>query len=581
MAKEISKTDFNDFYRCGARHLGSPHHWAIISDVGEIRKNKDVPNVYCFGGNGEFEDKAVNTVCRKVQEISGKTPGVDINTYGFRYIENNAGTEAADKLADVLLEHIISPIFTNGTADGHQVKKPYKQAMDNVLQNSVFFSHCYGSRILTALDDKVYDFLGKIGYSSAEKDNLCRQFVVFHHNNPLEEINDKPRHFLHINSITQTDEHNHASRYCRESLAAFMRDEPISADNKGVLIFKPKIADGNGNWSEDDNTLVMLMHRAAADKGISEHNTAFLLSHDEKTSEGQFVEDIEAAILKFRLNHKQPVSGMDELINEALKLNPDLSEQYNESFDFGTEFADDYTHEASASFSFVKTNANKMLHNRLTEANIAAFSAKELFTMDEQRQTLLDYAVKYNRVEECDLLWQKMVNAAEVTKDGQHKTIAKNYHLIAERRLQYMQAALDNNQPEIFDVFAQINDQVQSLDYTKATTDTIAYISPIVAEVGEDAVRKNDADYYATLAYLYHRCLQSADNSECSEASAELEKLLFNKRTTNYKSLQNAVKGVAKNTNDNKLLQKCDAYWGKKHHVNILVNQTERLNQRI
>ena len=321
----------------GIRDMKASRHWRPLDDnfslLGTAKK------IIVLPGNDSTTPKQANGMCKIAADL---LPTGTYQICGFYYSDQNRTPQSVDERATQLLDYFI-PLFAKKDKAGNWQRLEAEAAAKN-MRNITIITHCYGSRIATALGKKIHKLMKQIGYSAKETDFIERQIFAVHHNTPEENFGLDKYCFSNLYRITKADERLKKTKYAEGGFYPYLSKENMAADE---VLLAPL----------SENVEVSLVPRVATN-GISEHSGAYWADNNQKTLAGKLEEKICRAIIKSIVSTKHLIENMQQIIEATFNGTSELSAKKTEVIEYGQEFADgyfDYAQENGASNQIYNT----------------------------------------------------------------------------------------------------------------------------------------------------------------------------------------------------------------------------------
>ena len=495
--------------RGGIRDKNATHHWKVLNN--NFSLCTPPKKIIIFPGSASISSRQSNALCKEAEALLASCP-TPYELCGFYYSNSNNRPKLVIQRAEELLNYFI-PLIADKDKLGDLHRLPADKAAKN-MHNVVVFTHCYGSRIINAVDKQLSMLMAEIGYSEEEIKNINRQLFVAHHNTPVEELGIEYSNFSNIYRITQADENNNAVKYSLNSLPYYILTEKMADDE--VLV---------APISENEQALIV---QQVSKGGESEHNGAYWEKTRGKTLAGQQEEIMFKAIFNEAVAAKYPLQNVAQVVDKALKNSSDIKIDYAKMQQYGQEFIDDYKEYVAEISEEYNTAKNKVLKHRLSTDDIENLSEEALFLTDDKFKNLFDYAVKQDDYETAEKLWQKMLLSFPPIEHGKdlretYKEYSRDFYEAQYCYYEYVQHALNNDDVKLFQAIVQNNDVLPYLDYSSAEDKTALMAGAMYAKI--DAKKENMSEdiYVNGLLAVAKRCKQTAPDGNSRKVNKSLD----------------------------------------------------------
>ena len=486
----------------GMRDSNAARHWRSLQKGYSLRTGPK--KILTMPGNGAQTAKAANGMCKVVQDLLGNT-NFKYEVCGFYYPDNDRSPQSTALRADMLLDEYFVPLIADKNQLGDLVRLSKDEACKN-MRNVVVMTHCYGSRMMAVIDEKLEEIMADIGYSKAEIADIHRQLVVVHHNNPRDELGKKELGSSNLYRITQADEANKPSKYLPESFPYYFVTEDLQADE--VLL-----------TAIYDNEHALLIPRVCNGEE-SEHNGAYWMAGEKKTLAGQIEEKIFRAIFKEAVTSSYYIESLDRLEERALVKKPQLQQVFAKIKEYGAEFAEDYQEYKSGTVDDFSDAKDKLLKHGLSAGAIAEFAPEVLFIVDENMKNLLDYAVEKRDLPTIKNLWSKMREEMPQAEAG--NPISSQYEdesagvLNAKIRQRiYLQRALEKDDISLFSALIETED-LSYLDYKNAGEKLMRRIGGMYCKLEPETAKTDLMQFRKCLNAMTERMQKMPEDAETS-----------------------------------------------------------------
>ena len=494
----------------GMRDLKAARHWRALEPGYSLRKKPK--KILVLPGNGAETAKSANGMCKVAQDLVGNT-GVEYEVCGFYYPDNDKSPQATIARAETLLHEYFVPLIADKNQIGELQRLSEADACQN-MRNVVVMTHCYGSRVMAAIDAKLDEIMADIGYSETEIKNIHRQLFVAHHNNPRDDLGQCELYSSNLYRITQADERNRPIKYEQDSFPYYLTTEDLQADE--VLL------------SAINDTEHALIIPKICHGEESEHNGAYWLDKNKKTHAGQMEEEIFRTIFKEAVTSTYHIESLEQLEERAIQKNPSLRSLFAQITEYGQEFAEEYREYAASSRDAFGQAKNKLLQGKLTAADIEQLSPEALFGIDAERNGLLDLAADRQDVIAVKNIWQCMRGYLPEPEIGQSVPYAydnESANLLNAKIRQrvHLQRALDKDNVPMFLALSETAD-LPYLSYETAGDKLIYRIAKTYCTLTPEAAKTDLMQFRKSLDAIsqrFDRLPPQADSAETKKALAE------------------------------------------------------------
>ena len=486
----------------GMRDNNAARHWRSLQKGYSLRTGPK--KILTMPGNGAQTAKAANGMCKVVQNLLGNT-SFKYEVCGFYYPDNDRGAQSTAVRADTLLNEYFVPLIADKNQLGDLVRLSKDEACKN-MRNVVVMTHCYGSRMMAVIDEKLEEIMADIGYSKAEIADIHRQLVVVHHNNPRDELGQKELGSSNLYRITQADEANKPGKYMLESFPYYVATEDLQADE--VLLA-----------AIYDNEHALLIPRVCNGEE-SEHNGAYWMASEKKTPAGQIEEKIFRAIFKEAVTSGYYIESLDRLEERAISKEPQLQSVFTKIKEYGAEFMEDYQYYKSDAVEDFFAAKDKLLKQSLSADEIAELAPEALFMTDENMKNLLDYAVEKKDISTVKNLWSKMREELPQAEAG--NPISSQYEVESAdmlnakiRQRVYLQRALEKDDLSLFSALVETED-LSYLDYKNAGEKLMRRIGGIYCKLEPETAKTDLMQFRKCLNAMTERMQELPVDAETS-----------------------------------------------------------------
>jgi len=140
--------------RGGMRDLAANHHWRTLNKNFSLC---DKPKkIIALSGNASISPRQSNALCKEAENLLAGNPA-EYEICGFYYSNNDRQPKSVIQRADELLDYFV-PLIARTNKWGDLQRLPTEQAAAN-MRNITVFTHCYGSRIINAVDNKLDEIM--------------------------------------------------------------------------------------------------------------------------------------------------------------------------------------------------------------------------------------------------------------------------------------------------------------------------------------------------------------------------------------------------------------------------------------
>ena len=388
----------------------------------------------------------------------------------FFYSDKTRTPQSVIERADKLLDYFI-PLIAKQDKSGNLQRLSLKEAAEN-MRNVVVVTHCYGSRLIEAVDKKIDEIMKDIGYQDKEIEQIHRQLFVMHQNTPVENLGVDEFHSTNLYRITKADENSVIEKYPLDSFPYYLQTEEMEKDE---VLLSP--------ISQNQQALIVAQ---ISDKGESEHNGAYWVSTYLKTAAGKKEQQIAQAILKEVVFSDYPIININQIISKTIQQNPDIAPMLRQIQEYGKELTDDYHGYVNDIKTEHKQTEYKLYTHSLTEKDVEQLSVEALFITDDKYQNLFEKAIKIGDYKAAGILWRSMKNAMPVIQpETDIKTSFKgeSYDLLEAFMVHhhYAQKAIEEDNIELFKEIVLPSD-VYDLDIAQAKGETAHLIKSMVSK---------------------------------------------------------------------------------------------------
>lgn len=201
----------DEFIGFGVRDLAVEYHWRELERPAVLKTA--VPKILIFPGDGTETAEQANGFCKAVSQVFGKTNAPEI--YSIYYKDNSscaahrlhqkAGVNQLDDARyplgrepqpylDTFYQEQILPLIS--IREGRE-KMPLHDAA-RYLRATTIVTHCHGSTVLFAIEDKLRRSMRKLGYDTGEQSFLLKQIFSFNvcSSMPLEQTQTSALHIM-------------------------------------------------------------------------------------------------------------------------------------------------------------------------------------------------------------------------------------------------------------------------------------------------------------------------------------------------------------------------------------------------
>lgn len=501
----------------GIRDRKAPRHWRGLQKGYSLRKKPK--KILVLPGNGAETAKSANGMCKVVQDLLGKIP-FKYEVCGFYYPDNDKSPQSTAERADILLNEYLVPLIADKNKFGDLERLSKEEACKN-MRNVVVLTHCYGSRVMAAIDTKLDEIMADLGYSAQEAEDIHRQLFVAHHNNPRDDLGQNELRSSNLYRITQADERNIPAKYEMDSFPYYLVTEELQKDeillttvhqNEHALII-PRVGDGEE----------------------SEHNGAYWMDTERKTKAGQREEEIFRAIFKEAVTSKYYIESLEQIENEAIPPHHPLNHLFGKIREYGQEFADEYNDYASDITSAFRQAKTKFKTGSLSAEEIESLPPEALFLTDSERKNLLDYAVEKQDIITAKLLWSNMRKEMPEPQAGNAISLlyddeAANMLNAKIRQRIYLQRSLDKDDVPMFLALIEKSD-LPYLDYAHAGEKLARRVGSIYGKLTPETANVDLKQFDKGLDSIHQRVKTLPADDESAEIKKALnERKLYSKQ---------------------------------------------------
>lgn len=493
----------------GVRDSNAPRHWRSLQKGYSLRTGPK--KILTMPGNGAQTAKAANGMCKVVQDLLGNT-SFKYEVCGFYYPDNNRGAQSTAMRADMLLNEYFVPLIADKNQLGDLVRLSKEEACKN-MRNVVVMTHCYGSRMMAVIDEKLEEIMADIGYSKAEIAEIHRQMVVVHHNNPRDELGKKELGSSNLYRITQADEANKLSKYETESFPYYMITEDLQADEVLLVALYT-------------NEHALLIPRVCNGEE-SEHNGAYWMKSEKKTPAGQEEEKIFRTIFKEAVTSGYYIESLEQLEDRAISKESHLQPIFAQIKEYGEEFMDDYLEYKRGVVEDFSAAKDKLKKQGLTAEEIDEISDAALFVTDKTRKNLLDYAVERKDLPTVKNLWRRMKEQMPKISAGNSMSVVYEDEssdvLNAKIRQRiYLQRALEKDDMSLFSALVETED-LSYLDYKNAGEKLMRRVGGIYCKLEPETAKTDLMQFRKCLKTMNERMQELPVDAETSDIKKALK----------------------------------------------------------
>jgi len=507
----------DEFIGFGVRDLASEHHWRELARPSVLKT--DIPKILIFPGDGTETAEQANGFCKAVSLAFGKTNAPEI--YSVYYKDNSscamhrlyqkAGVNQLDDACyplgkepqpylDTFYQEQILPLISS--REGRE-KLPLQEAAQ-YLRKTTIVTHCHGSTVLFAIENKLRQSMQKLGYSADEQSFLLKQIFSFNvcSSMPLEQTQTSALHIM-----SQSDG-KAVMNWRLDSLSRFTQSARLKPDEAAL-------------FPASSNEQVLVLHNIYQPQ-VYEIDGA---SPDEHL--GSIYFDLEINRSQRTAVSEQMLQSSHQLLQKALTapVSADLFNSLSDKNDnirqaevSGRKYRQKYQRQKCL-IAKAAEKLQQMLHSGAACDLSMLPTAELLLRRDETGKMPFERFIERGNIAEikqmCDY-----ITAFE----------KKNKRLLLSSRLQnkMIEQAAQNGRYDIVDCFVPKNSRClpSALRAEKLAADDIPQIMPIL-----DKIQPNSQFVY-TLLPLYIKSGHISDPLQKRQTQRSLGQMIFSDKTS-------------------------------------------------
>lgn len=502
--------DMDEFIGFGVRDLASEHHWRELARPSVLKT--DIPKVLIFPGDGTETAEQANGFCKAVSQVFGKTNAPEI--YSIYYKDNSscaahrlhqkAGVNQLDDARyplgrepqpylDTFYQEQILPLIS--VREGRE-KMPLQEAAQ-YLRKTTIVTHCHGSTVLFAIENKLRQSMQKLGYSADEQSFLLKQIFSFNvcSSMPLEQTQTSALHIM-----SQSDG-KAVMNWRLDSLSRFIQSARLKPDeaalfpassNEQVLvlhnIYQPQVYEIDG---------------ASPDEHLGSIYFDLEINRSQRTAASEQMLQSSHQLLRKALT--APVSA--DLFNSL----PDKNDNIRQAAMSGCKYRQKYQCQKSL-IAKAAEKLQQMLHSG-TACDFSLLPTAELLL---------------RRDETGKMPFERFIERGNISEIKQMCDYTASLRLPSRLKNKMIEQAAQNGRYDIVDCFVPQNSRClpPALRTEKLAADDIPQIMPIL-----DKIQPN-LQFIYTLLPLYIKSGHISDLLQKRQTQRLLGQMIFSDKTS-------------------------------------------------
>lgn len=508
----VSKDKLDDGF--GLRDYNATNHWQVCDENFSLLGKK---TIFIVPGSGTNSEEQANGMCKIAENMLPDDQKGKWQICSMHYEDSRTHTIPTVIRAMTILDNYFVPLFSTKDKEGNLHKIDAKKAAEN-MRDVVLVTHCYGGDIEKVIEQKMSDLMLEIGYTDKERDYIMKQLFVVQHNNIDEKLGQTKMFATHLLRLSAADEETAVSDMLYGSFRHYTLSKKI--DNNSVAYLKLS-----------DNERVLWVNRITKDK-IDEHNGGYWVKEDYKSEAGLKEELLFKIIFHEVTSSNYPLENMEQILKSAAEKNPVNKKIITECLQSGKDFGAGLTQYQDKFIGGFTQLKNKLDTKSLTKTDILQADKDVCFVQDKNGKFLMDYLLEDKNYNLATTLMEKMAPALP-KKDrwGSYRLLdSKNKKNAAESIHSWSQSALNDNQTDFLKQLIKNSDESYRIDYTKANTETLSEIIPLVFSKENynnchDSCSKNK--YVDNMLAVYATMEKAPKTEKTSQIQQHIENILF------------------------------------------------------
>ncbi len=539
-------TDFELKLHLAVRDFNkTSHEWREGDEASYFAKGK---KILLLPGSGVNSVDSANRMCEIFEKMLPDDVRKKTKIFSLYFPQRPKHREGSAGLALLLEDEFILPLISKRNKNRDLEKINPEQAKQN-LRDVVMATHCYGSYMIEAIDEKLASDLRNLGYSPTDCADIQKQLFVLHMNDISVNLGQKKMGSTNLYRITQADEKYSVSNYAENSFQYYVLNVPMFEGDVAYI----KVG---------ENERALFVSQVSED-GVHEHNGAYW-HNENKSMGGEKEQQLFELIFNEIMSSNYSLDYIEKVIRQAVRKNEELKPIVKNALLAGRKLGNEYKHRRAKIKSDYLEVKDLFSGSGILEKDTKKIDGAVLLYLDENNKMLIDYAIENNDLAQTKVLWdacRRLLPKGNDVAEARFGALSSNYKIAYHRNKQYLQKMLDMGRCDMFAVLAKGSDFLPRLNYETASDETLLSAGKIYAGLPSNTDQQDMAYYYKNMVYIYSRVEKMPKNEQVDDLMQRLETKMFTKTNLKDLALQDRIKSYARQFGADELLKKCENMW--------------------